>query len=142
MNNRFNYYNLGEQILFYGTHNNSKSFIEKGLSGQEENFTWTEGNQLIFQAAIEAEKSNQLTAYFDLAAVFTGQQTVNVTINESQKLHLLASQGESFKFDFTPPEDGKVRIEMHFPDAKSPSELGMSGDTRKLALAIKSLVIQ
>ena len=138
----FNYYNLGEQILFYGTHNNSKAFIEKGLSGTEENFTWTEGNQLIFQAAIEAEKSNQLTAYFDLAAVFTGQQTVNVTINESQKLHLLASQGESFKFDFTPPEDGKVRIEMEFPDAKSPSELGMSGDTRKLALAIKSLVIQ
>lgn len=71
----------------------------------------------------------------------------NRTVHVDDDYHLptpicYVGQGESFKFDFTPPEDGKIRIEMEFPDAKSPSELGMSGDTRKLALAIKSLVIQ
>ncbi len=131
---------LGEHICFYGLHNNSKVYVIKGLSSAEESFTWTEGKTLVLNAKLESfEVSRSVCAVID-CNVFTGKQRVNISINGAQSKELVAQDGQYLKFDFIPPADGKLSVEIDFPDAVSPKQLGVSEDPRQLALALKTIV--
>ena len=129
----------GEQLFFFGAQNNSRAYITTGLSGAEEHFTWTEGHHLDFFATFEDYEPQKSIHSFIDCGVFNGTQRVNVIVNESQRIELVARDGIPLEFDFEPSDNGKVHIEMEFPDAVSPKSLGMSGDPRVLALALKTI---
>lgn len=142
VNKKFMYgekYSFGDVIFFFGAHNNSRAYITTGLSGTEEHFTWTEGHHLDFFAAFEDYEPQKSIHSFIDCGVFNGTQRVNVIVNESQRIELVARDGIPLEFDFEPSDNGKVHIAMDFPDAVSPKSLGMSEDPRVLALALKTI---
>lgn len=130
---------LGEPIYFYGLKNNSRIYITTGLSGTEENFTWTEGERLVMQAKLEKFDEERLVHAFVDCYVFNGKQRILININKSQCIELFAQDGKPLEFDFKLSADGKIDMSFEFPDSVSPAQLGVSDDSRQLSLALKTI---
>lgn len=131
---------VNEPIFFDNIANNSSAYNIIGLSHSEEHFTWTDGGFLLMQACLQNfDNARPVHAVID-CNVFNGVQRVNVAVNDSNRLRLTVKQGSALEFDFMPPQDGKLTLEFEFPDAVSPKKLGLSEDSRDLALALKSIV--
>ena len=128
-----------EVISLYGQHN-ARVFFASGLSAPEMQFTWTEGNKLVMQAALQKINNARPVHVKIDCNVFNGTQRVNAIINKTDRIELVAKDGFPLEFDFTPPQDGKLDLEFELPDAVSPKALGLSEDSRNLALALKSIV--
>lgn len=132
-------YEIGETISLYGA-KRAVGYFAEGLSGTEECFTWTDGNKLTMQANLQNyDKKLPIHAFID-CHVFNGTQRVNVVVNRSERIDLVAKDGTPLEFVFSPPTDGKLTLELQLPDAASPKALGISEDPRVLALALKTIV--
>ena len=130
---------ISKAVFFNSKDHSGRRYFLDGLSGTEEQFTWTDGNRLVLQAALEnVLPSDPVHACFNVH-VFNGSQRVIVSVNDYETFQLVAQEGRNFEFDFHAPPDGNLRLVLEFPDAVSPKDLGISGDARKLALAISSL---
>ena len=130
---------LDDKIYFYGSQNSARNFISKGLSGSERDFTWTEEKKLELKARLENFVPEKRIWLICDCLPFNGNQRVNIVINNSERIELTVNEDNPLVFSFMPSKDGMLLLEFDLPDARSPKELGMSGDTRKLGLAISSI---
>jgi len=120
-----------------------------GFSSRENGFRWTDGNKAEISFHIktpeEPIKNCQLiiTGFF-----FTDPknpvQRFGIKVNGKELGWKEGSESNEYSFDI-PVElvnnVDKLNIEILLPDAKSPSSVGMSSDTRVLGLALQKLEI-
>ena len=131
---------LDAPVHFFGTDNKSSYITLSGLSKSEECFTWSNDKKVHFRFAVEgydAEKA--IHARFDFTAVFTGKQDVSVSVNGVEVQNTQISDGMPLEFDFDMQKDGTIDMIFSLPNASSPKELGISEDSRMLALAFSSM---
>ncbi|MBQ6519012.1 MAG: hypothetical protein IJI14_09840, partial [Anaerolineaceae bacterium] len=134
-------YTEGTEIIFSSVGYNAGKYIKFGLSQPEKDFSWTDGDTVTLKMKIRNVQKGQILDFtFDLARVF-GEQSVTVEVNEDFVAYEKLSSGDLLNFSGVAGDDGIVEIRLLLPDCVSPRELGQSSDGRKLALAIKSLVI-
>lgn len=121
-------------IFFSGTNYNAKDYVLEGISGAEDEFSWTEGNNLYFW--IPLEETDDVKVEIIISDILGNSQRYRVmqedaTIAEGTML----SEGI---ISFTASvRDGLCAFQIELPDAISPNELNGSADTRCLALQFK-----
>jgi len=129
-------YKLGENI---GLANNKSIYQTFGWSGTEEWGTWTEGK--IAFLVMSVDNSNNLFLHLNIAGVFN-----NIPIDMYINNVIIGS----FEFAFgeniieIPKEiypDNLLKIIFKIKDPKSPMDMGLSGDTRKLGIGVSSFYI-
>ncbi len=134
-------YSWGDVIDFTASGYTAGLYVEKGLSSPEEKFTWTLGDQLVIKMTVNgAKQGDPFDALLNLENVLDVQHitvSVNGFIVSEQELRV----GDSVRFGGQVGENGTVRIVIDLPDCKSPKDLGMSADERKLGIAIRTLTL-
>lgn len=133
-------YELGTDIMFYGDSYNATEYVEYGISEREENFSWTDRDSVKLRFSLNSDV-DKLKGFIELDTVFNNTQDVTIIVNNEEVYHNVVNSGENIEFDFNGSQDKCYDIEILLPQAISPKDLGMSNDERKLALAIKSVVI-
>ena len=129
-----------EHIFFYGQSYNAYRYVYKGISHKEDSYSWTDGKILgIIVQLVDYPQGSNIQAVFKLKDVFNGKQPIIANVNNKEVYKSEIKHGENISFDFVLPEDKIVDITIEFPDACSPLSLGLSEDTRSLALAIESI---
>lgn len=129
-------YESGEEILFTTENRNADKYVTQGLSHNEQTFAWTVGNKLDMQFWMDSEMvGSDAKACFEVLYVYNGPQEVQVVVNDELIDTVTVVNGEMLEFTFEVPQE-VVNIELIFPNAVSPMELGESLDDRKLALGI------
>ena len=129
-----------EHIFFYGQSYNADKYIYKGISHKEDSYSWTDGKILwVKTKLVDYPQGSNIQAVFKLKDVFNGKQPIIANVNNKEVYKSEIKHGENISFDFVLPEDKIVDITIEFPDACSPLSLGLSEDTRSLALAIESI---
>ena len=125
---------------------NSGNFDLTGISGQEENFRWTDGNNATISTLITpTEKPVSKIQLKIIAAAYTNSnrptQRFGVVVNGTEIGWEEAGGGGEFLFDI-PIEliinTDRLTIELVLPDAISPASTG-SSDTRLLGLALQKM---
>ncbi len=136
-------YEPGSDIYFASTNRTAEKYVLQGLGHNEGEYSWTDGKYLHMQLWIpEVSDSVELHAEFQVAYVFNGSQRVQIMVNGALVCETVYTGDGSLEFDFKPGTDGMVDMELIFPDAVSPKDLGQSEDARELALALVKATIQ
>ena len=129
-------YEPGEEILFATENRNADSYITQGLSDNEQKFAWTVGKKLEMQLWFDSDiVGTDVKAYFEVLYTYNGPQDVQIFVNDQEINTVTVNGGETLGFEFEVPQE-MVSIELVFPNAVSPQELGESMDDRKLALGL------
>lgn len=125
-------------VYFYGEKYNARDFEIKGISGNEEGFSWTDGDNFSIYFPKVTKESN---IHVDIDIIGTnGNQRYGI-IYDGEYIKEGAVNGESkISFDIM-AKDSEFSIEIDLPDAVSPSSQGISGDTRELALQLQKIDI-
>lgn len=151
-------YELGKAILF-GKDGNSEHYQIEGFSIPEDGYSWTDGPNGILK--IKTNKSESDLTLSLTASPFLGWGSSNIShqraivmVNEHEigewffdkpgEMNFGSLYGFQNKELFIPKEilvDDEQLIKFEFPDAISPNELGLSEDSRNLALAVHSIMI-
>lgn len=119
---------------------NAPLFVKNGISDCEGGYSWTYGDEMLIQAlASKSVKSVEIN--FELDNIYQNQQKVMVYQGEDLIFNEILSGQKEFQFKLI-PKNGDCSFRLYFPDAVSPYDLGESVDTRKLALALKEIVIK
>jgi hypothetical protein len=129
-------YILGENIEM----TNKKSIYQTiGWSHPEEWGTWTEGK--ITHLIMSIDSSDDLFLHLYIGGVFNGNP-IDVSIN-----NVFTGSYEFVTGDNIIPipkeiyPDNLIRIQFVIKDPKSPMDMGLSGDTRKLGIGVNSFFI-
>ena len=138
------FYVVGTMVSFAAKNGNTaRAYCGTGISIAEENFTWTDGMEaeLKFRIAdYEGEQLNLRIHYTTFLpeehiSIFAGKAKIAEYIAQGEELQELIIQPEYIE------EDDILELRFVLPDAKSPAELGMSEDERKLSLCLYDLVL-
>lgn len=127
----------GGSYMFGLAGNSDRLLITNGLSGQENGYAWTEGNQVEMYCNFGDEEK----VYCAISQVLqiTEMQHVKVLVDGKTVFNDVVKSGEDIIFTFDNTAEDMTYIKIILPDAISPSELGMSKDERKLAIALRSI---
>ena len=142
-----NHYALGEAISF-ANNGLSEDFITFGWSGQEENYRWTDNSQASMLFHIQdRERGGDLLLRLRASAYLGGglsHQSVEVFANEEK-----VATWEMADLDWYEAvipsrlmQNDTLDIVFNISNPTSPSEVGQSGDTRKLGIAARELIIE
>jgi hypothetical protein len=113
-----------------------------GFSGPEPDFRWTEGRQASFTC--KAAQKHRL-AKLSLSPFLTPallRQRVSITVNGAPPVTLELTSSAVNVVELLLPEVAPgqpLTFKIDLPDAKSPQALGLSGDSRELGVAVRSL---
>lgn len=143
-------YQLGSKIIFGGNGNTSAQYMGTGWSEAEPDFTWSDGpSAVLFFTVHNVQKDLTLKAK-GTALLVPGQlekQIVVINAND-QKIGELTwdlSNNGTEKIIVIPSsvmKDDQLQIRLDFPNATSPKDLGINQDTRKLGVALNTIVIE
>ena len=139
-------YEDGEVIDFSKDKFNALKFVKDGIASPDENFTWTLGDKvemklLYSDANSSSNKSNKFQGELQVAGIFGSEQTVKIYVNDELVCEKVIYGGNIIEFEGDIPKSGKVDITLELPDCVSPTELELSPDDRKLAIAIAKIVL-
>lgn len=138
-------YTLGNEIYFDGTSADAHRYFIEGMSGTEDGFAWTQGNQTRFFASISTQTESDLLLQVNLRMIFNAPQRLIVT-HEDQVLFDESIENVDNPIAIHIPaeyiQDQVVDLIFQIPDAISPEALEMSEDKRDLAFAIESFLIK
>lgn len=130
-------YEIGTPIWFYTDQYNADNYVTAGLAFKEEFGTWTDGN--VLELGFTSNTDTDILHVEIDCDTYNGQQTVEV-YSDNKLAYRGAATGLPLLFDIDNPGiDKTVNVKMILPDAISPLELGVSKDTRKLALCLKTI---
>ena len=135
-------------VVFSKTGNISE-YKTTGFSGPEKDATWTDGKNASIEIPLPQVAEGEFISVSLDACPFAIQrlkkQIVSVFVND-QYIKDFNMLGCSDKYVFDLPHDlqklGQVaNIKFSMSNAKSPKQLGMSNDTRKLGMSVKKIVL-
>lgn len=125
-------------IFFCGTNYNAKDYIFEGISEAEDEFSWTEGNNLYFWIPIE--ENGDIKVEIMISDILGDSQRYRVVQED-----VTIAEGTMFSegiISFTATvKDGLCVFQVELPDAISPSKLNGSADMRCLALQLKYVLL-
>lgn len=129
-------YELGEEILFATENRNADKYVTQGISYDNIDYSWTTGDRLNLRLWVKQDVINKMVkATFEIKHVYNTIQEVQVYVNGKKVSCMQQVGGRNLEFEFEVSQEF-VDINLVFPDAVSPQEIGNSTDTRKLALAL------
>ncbi len=139
-------YRWGQAIEF-GTRGNSNAYQKAGWASPEEGINWSDGgrSELLFHVAPpRASVSLEIFAKAFIAPGKVDSQRLRVIVNDRLVGELRLSQPQFQDLVFEIPttvfegfEATVVRLET--PDAKSPKEIGIGSDERRLGIAVRTV---
>lgn len=139
----------GDTVAF-GQGDTGQTFLKDGWSTPEPEFTWSNGPQsrVVLPLADSSVTTLRLEAR-SLVRETHPRQRLQIRINEVRVPNIVFEDGTPQQVDILLPRTvrkklGKVMeldVEMRFPDAVSPQELGTGGDPRKLGVQIRTLTL-
>lgn len=135
---RYKDYLYGSTVSFDASTYSASAYVRDGLSGAEDGFSWTEGNEVNFNFRF-FEESKYIKGNIKVAGTFNGPQAIEIYVNECNvwKGAVIGSCEVSFVFGY--PDNGIANIRIELPNAISPLETGYSSDYRKLALMLETI---
>jgi len=135
---------VGESVAFDGSNQDAHRFFLSGISGTEEHFAWTDGQEVSFIAYVDDDIQGDLAMELDFQAIFHAPQRMIVTCGE-QTLYDEVQTDATIPAIISIPtaciQNKQLNLTFHFPNAISPKTAGVSDDERELALALTSLRI-
>ena len=139
-------YKIGTELDF-SIEGNASYFTWDGWSGPESQARWTDSDTAILSIPIESVQGDLLMTCKFRAFVpdGVGKQRVIVNVNGVTVGSLEVTENELKEYAFTIPEDifdDLIEIVFELPDATSPSEHGISNDSRKLGIALRTMRLQ
>ena len=135
-------YKFGDKLFFDKMNGaTANKHCISGFSGNEDNFTWTDGDEATMKFSMVNSEDLKVTVQY---GTFAPPQNVKVYAGKTKIADFVANGDEEKTFDIPASSLKGKTLDLCFklPDAKSPVELGMSGDARKLALAMKTIIIE
>lgn len=118
---------------------------EFGLSSAETTHVWSDGKETKMIMELSEIPTKDLKITFNLRWVYNGTQKIKIYANDVLCFNDEKSDAKSFSI-IVPYEvtNKKERLELlfEFSDAVSPASLGESSDSRELALAFTSMIIE
>ena len=115
------------------------AYVIEGTGNPEDDYTWTNGGALVLAFKLKRRRSLSVTLR---CGTFLPEEHVVAKVGGRIIADVMA-RGDG-KLSFSLPadafqEDGMARLTLELPDARSPLELGMSADLRRLALRLYAL---
>ena len=136
----FRDYHFGDRIFFTNERDGTRYF-RSGISGIETDFAWSLGKS--GQIVLDLEKPNEdLTGNFQFKLIYAAPQRLIIS-SDGQTLYNqeIISTEQSIEFE-VPAEcvkNGRLVLDLEYPDAVSPESLGKGSDTRQLAFGFSSI---
>lgn len=116
-------------------------FKSEGLQLPENWGCWSDGDKTSFYV----KTNEKCIAEFDINVFLSDkkpQQVIELYINDVAKQKYVFESGKSIpRIIVNLPKSKKLHIMFKYADVKSPADLGLSDDTRKIALGFKTLEI-
>ncbi len=136
-------YSLGDDILFYSEECNFNQYDVTGFSGNEGDYTWTNGHTATLTLPLEQYKSEDLKMDIDTAGVYAAPQNVTISVNGYQVYNDLLTGPTHLSIDIPANyiTTSILKIRFDLPDAVAPSSSGTSNDSRTLCLAMQRISI-
>lgn len=128
------------EINFEAENYNAPLFVKSGVSHCEGEYSWTDGEKMQVKTFV-SNTVDALDVHFYLSEIFNGQQEVIVYQGKNLVWDEIVTDAKEFQFTLS-PIDGDCSFNVFFPNAVSPNELGLSQDERKLAFALKKIVLK
>ena len=128
-------------INFTKTGNSDPRFFQ-GLSEPEDHGRWTDGNKVYFGCIARGSAPKYLVMKargFVYDTIRTQRVIVRLNGNPPEEFKVSATREIKLKLP-TLTDEQVLIVEMDFPDAISPRDLGLSADARRLALTFESAV--
>lgn len=122
------------EIWFYGNNYNCNLYDLQGVSGREEEYTWTDGAKVSFNIPA-APGAASVHSCITVGGTYNGRQEYSIISGSQYLLSDAISGGGKIEFD-VPVIDGQIRFDIFLPNAVSPKEKGESEDARKLSLQL------
>lgn len=117
--------------------------LRSGWSHAESTYTWSEDRQAFLELEAPPEHRDVLLRFACMPFLHGDLKRQRVRISHRGRLAAsfsVAAVGETMVMILAPPSGREpLQLVWEFPDAASPSDLGMNGDHRKLAIALASL---
>ena len=113
--------------------------VVDGASNPENDFTWTNGGTLALMFKLKRRKSLSVTLR---CATLLPEEHVVARVGDRIIADIMARGDGDLAFCMPADafsKDGWAQLTLELPDAKSPLELGMSADPRRLALRLYAL---
>jgi hypothetical protein len=123
-------------------------FLGDGWSSGEEGHRWTDGKSASLSIPIKKSDSDLILTLVVMPFISPekNESTVNLIVNEEKLDTLIFDVSEVHEVSVIVPniliENEKLSIVFDMPDAASPRDLGISGDTRTLGLAFWSITVE
>lgn len=133
--------NKNNSIMFWGDNWNANWYILSGISGREQNFTWTNEREIRFKD-IYMEDSKGRTKYsmhISIAGTFNGDQRINISNNGRKVYSDKVNGGANIDIVVETDDKGILRLVFEVPDLISPHTLGVSNDDRELGIALDKI---
>jgi hypothetical protein len=139
--------NIGERVSVaqLGVANR---YLTSGWSAPEAWGAWSEGDTATILLPLPAARANTiLIEAKPLISPTHQKQGVELTINgiPAGKFTLTGNSGGGYevKVPYAAKEKGGfLKVELHFPDAARPKDIGLGDDSRKLALGLVALTVR
>jgi Family of unknown function (DUF6311) len=140
---------FGQKISF-GESGDGLPYLTKGWSVPEPSRTWSDGTNVEIVLPVSSKAQS---VFIEANAFVTAShpiQRVVIRVNEVVLLNV-SLRGEGAHLLEVPLPDAVqeqvsgehlLRLTMHLPDAVRPVDVGINGDTRKLAIALRSITLR
>jgi hypothetical protein len=126
-------------------------YTTSGWSHPEDWGTWSDGADAIILLPLETEQASTILVEANpLLSHSHSKQTVEVKINgiHTNSVRLTANSGGKFEIEI--PEKIRqqlrhnkvLKLQLHFPDAARPVDIGINSDVRTLAIGLIALTVQ
>lgn len=144
-------YSLDESINFTQESFNADKWLSSGWSSPEVNGTWTLGNNaslflkspdLIGQNPQRLKLKATINPFLNTPQLATQQVDVSINNKLIGQWNVDLAQEYTMTIPTDIVADPLLHITFTIPQATSPASLGMNGDTRKLGILFKKLVIE
>jgi hypothetical protein len=128
---------------------NSRDYLGKGWSGQEQDYTWTEDENSFLRLPTLTHPGQHALRLVTGALInkpFVSSQFMQLFLNgeliDTQSINEGAAQFYEAKFAGEPFCSQPLELRIHHPDAARPCDISQtSKDSRRLALAVKRLTL-
>ena len=135
-------YNLNDIVLFNG--DICAKYFLHGISYIEKDFAWTSGKRGKIKFHIDNFNNSDLKFKLQIGWILGERQKLKISNKDKVLYEGTITGAESVEF-LVPKEcivDNKLLLDLEYPDAISPMELGVNEDPRQLAFALISMCIE
>lgn len=128
-----------DTIYFYSDKYNADEYIVKGVSGQEEWGSWTEGDEVILSIPLDSTDAPFIGMNLNISRTFHQPQSVTVFVNGMFVCEDTIVGNQNLQFAFKKPRSTMVELTLLLPDSIAPSEISESEDHRDLGLGLLTM---